>query len=209
MPTSKLTDEQLRERERQALEYVSRQLGDRAPKHVRLEGEFDEQPLEGEGRTLLFSFELPAAASIAARCTPQTRHYVAVGETEPNYFPAYELMVDDAYSFHIGTRFMLVMGVQLVDPTLAPPGLRETMRRFVQHYARGATIRHEELAALFRSAEAYFAVYRLTLNDDDVYCMVGDCPPGFRRLAHYPPQVALRLHLGHAIRNDARAEHGG
>jgi len=193
-----------RQKEKQALAYLREQLGDRAPQKVQLEGVFDEQPLEGDARTYLFSFRLDTPATCEAPA--QDKHYVAVRQAEPNYFPAYGMNPSEAYSFHIGTRFMLEMGIQIVDASLEPPGARAALREFVARYARGATVRNEQLAALFRCDEAYFAVYRLTLHNQDVYCLGADCPPGFYRCTQYPPQMVLRLHLGNVIRAEARAE---
>lgn len=190
--------------ERQAREYLAQQLGSTAPEALRLEAEFDESPLEGEGRTSIWSFVLALPGACAAGGPAVQRHYVAVGQTQPNYFPAWGLDADDAYSVHVGTRFMLEMGMQRVEPQLEPPGAREELHRFVQRYAGGARLERESLAALFRCDEAYFAVYRLTLAGQDVYCMGADCPPGFYSLTEHPPQVALRLHLGKLIRAEAR-----
>lgn len=193
--------------QREAERYLQEQLGDRAPAALRFEGQFDESPLDGEGLTSLFSFALdaPAAASGCGNGSAAPgRHYVAVGQTEPNYFPGYELGPDDAYSFHVGTRFMLEMSLQRVDVSLEPPGARDELRRFVERYASGARVEREELAALFRCDEGYFAVYRLALDGHDVYCLGADCPPGFYRMTQQPPQAALRLHLGKQIRAEAR-----
>lgn len=194
------------ESQRDALRYLHEQLGDRAPAALCFEGQFDESPLDGEGRTSLFSFTLdaPAAASGCGDNSAHGRHYVVVGHTESNYFPGYELGPDDAYSFHVGTRFMLELSLQRVDVSLEPPGARDELRRFVQQYAFGARVEREELAALFRCDEGYFAVYRLALDGQDVYCLGADCPPGFYRMTQHPPQAALRLHLGKQIRAEAR-----
>ena len=189
--------------ERAALAYLAEQLGERAPGALRLAGAFDERPLEGEGRAVVFAFELPGGDA-ACGASPRP-HYVVAGQTEPNYFPAYEMTADEAYSFHIGTRFMLVMGISKIDTQLEPPGAREALRRFVASYARGATVQEESLAGLFRCEEAVFAVYRLVLDGEPVYCLGGDCPPGFYRRCAEPPQMVLRLHLGQAIRAEARA----
>ncbi len=192
--------------EQAALEYLRRQLADRCPQALSFEGVFDEQALEGEGRTLLFSFHLPPANPADARCAGPTKHYVAVGQTEPNYFPAYGLNASDAYSFHLGTRFMLVLGVQKVDPALEPPGAREQMRKFLATYAGGATIEDEQLAGLFRCEDSYFAVYRVRIAGVDYYVFGADCPPGCYALCEHPPQAALRLHLGKVVRHEARME---
>jgi len=200
----------IRQPEQLALNYLQEQLGDRAPRQVRFEGEFDERPLDGEGATALFSFELLAERGVGsgARSGPaEVKHYVAIGETEPNFFPAYGLSADDAYSFHVGTRFVLEMGLQVVDTTYEPPTARSLLHAAVRNYAAGAKLEKEELAALFRCEEGLFAVYRLTLDGQDVYCMGADCPPGFYRMTEHPPQVALRLHLGKLVR--AEAARGG
>jgi hypothetical protein len=201
-------DNEIREQERRALRYLSEQLGVRAPDYLTLEGEFHEAPLEGEGRTFVFSFPLePGPGVDRAACSALDRkHYVAVGRTEPNFFPAYGMHTDDAYSYHVGTRFMLEMGVRIVDPNDEPPTARPALRQVVANYARGAEVRQEDLAALFRCEQAYFAVYRLRLGEEDVYCLGADCPPGFYRLTQHPPQMVLRLHLGKAIRNEAREQ---
>lgn len=192
-----------------ALAYLRGVLGDRAPADAQPVAAFDERPLDGEGPVHLFEFPLTVGGGGVCEAAA-ARHFVVVGETEPNYFPAYDLTPDEAYSFHVGTRFMLVMEIEKVDATLEPPGARERMRQFVAQYARGAALESEEVAGLFRCEEAYLAVYRLRLAGEDVYCMGGDGPPGFYRKTQYAPQMALRLHLGHAIRAEARqaAAHG-
>jgi hypothetical protein len=194
--------------EQTALEYLSQQLGERAPRAVRFEAAFDESPLEGEGRTELFSFDLPRSAQPAgAGCQPEDlRHYVAVGQTVPNYFPGYGLDAEDAYSFHLGTRFMLTMEVQRVDSELEPPGARSAARAFVADHAPRARASDPQLAALFRCEDEYFAVYRLEVDGDPIYLLGADCPPGFYRMAQHPPQAALRLHLGKLVRAEARRE---
>ena len=98
---------------------------------------------------------------------------------------------------------MLEMGLQLVDPSLEPPGARSLLRAALQTFGGGAEPEKEQLAALFRCEEGFFAVYRLTVAGQDVYCTGADCPPGFYSLTEHPPQVALRLHLGKLIRAEA------
>lgn len=195
--------------EQAARKYLSEQLGERAPQSLALARVFEEQPLEGEGETALFSFELApgpgvmATAETAAAYEPE--HYVAAGQTEPNFFPAYGFDAEQAYSFHVGTRFMLGMNLQLADAELEPPGAREQMRKFVAAYAKDQSIEQEELAVLFRSDDASIGVYKLRLSGESYYCMGIDCPPGFYPVGTHPPQVPLRLHLGRLIRNEARA----
>src|SRR5262249_38051518 len=153
-----------RETEKAAIGYLTEQLGPRAPEYLTLEAEFDEAPLEGEGRTLLLSFNLgPGAQTQGGDCATghEPKHYVAAGETMPNYFPAFDLSPDDAYSFHVGTRFMLEMQLQRVDGSLEPPGARERIHQLVREFAPTAEFEGEELAALFKCDADYFAVYRV------------------------------------------------
>ncbi len=188
----------------QVRRYLDEALGTRAPREVRHVADFAEQPLPDEGPASLFAFELTSPAA-AEPCDPNPqRHFVAGGRTEPNYFPAYHLTPDEAYSFHIGTRFMLYMGVQKVAEDLEPPTARAALGELVANLARGAKLTDARLAALFRCEDDYFAVYRLQLDDQPVYCLGADCPPGFYHLTDYPPQMVLRLHLGNVLREEAR-----
>lgn len=180
-----------------AVEYLSAQLRERAPKTLHFESVFDEQTLEGEGRVAVLSFELPAANS---HCEPsQTRHYVVVGQTVPNYYPAYGLGADDAFSLHVGTRFMLEMQIGRVEPPESAE-VRGAMQAVVASIAGAAAAESAVLAGLFAFEEQRYAVYRVAAGGETVYFVCGDCPPGFYRLAAHPPQVALRLHLGKVIR---------
>lgn len=183
-----------------AADYLAGELGGRSPAELSLAGAFDEAPLEGEGRTCLYAFEL-APEGIAGR---PTKHYVAVGMTEPNYFPAYGLDADAAYSLHIGTRFMLETAVAIAPDADEPPAARESMHAWVAACNPDVPIEEESLAGLFRCDDQLFAVYRLRLRGQEVYCVGADCPPGFYELTEHPPLVALRLHLGQLIRAEAR-----
>lgn len=192
---------------RLAQAYLARQLGLRAPSHLSLVATLAEQPLAGEGPVAIFSFELPHRTSAAANAAPpDPRHYVVVGTTEPNYFPAHGLPPDDAYSLHVGTRLALELGLEVVDTDTEPPEARRAMRAFVAACNPDAPIERESLAGLFRCEDRLFAVYRVTLRGHDVYCLGADCPPGFCDQADLPPQVALRVHLGRVIRAEARRE---
>jgi hypothetical protein len=190
-----------------ARDYLTQHLGHAVPGELRRERMFDEQPLEGEGRTALFSCILSLPSAILARgVQPRPDFYVAVGATEPGLFPTYDLGVDDAYSLHVGTRFMVVMQAARLEPSDEPPDARARLHSFVRECAPEGRIGAEELAVLFGVDERLFAVYRLTINGDPVYCMGADCPPGFYRMTQHPPQIALHLHLGKLIRNEARLE---
>jgi hypothetical protein len=204
-----MTEQTTQQLERAARAYLEQQLGGRAPAALAGPALFDETPLEGEGATALFSFDLPpecAPTQAAEGPAGDPRHYVAVGATTPNYFPAYGLDADDAYSFHVGTRFMLELGVAVADASDEPPGARDELHTFVDACNPGEPIESEALAALFRCGEQRFAVYRLRLRGVEVYCLGADCPPGFYQMADRPPQVPLRLHLGKLIRAEAREE---
>ncbi len=180
-----------------AAEFLIAQLRERAPASLQFEAAFDEQTLEGEGRAAVLSFDLPAAN---AHCEPgETRHYVVVGQTAPNYYPAYGLGADDAFSLHVGTRFMLAMQIGRVEPP-EPVEVRSAMQSVVASIAGAAAAESAALAGLFACEEQRYAVYRVAANGEAVYFVCGDCPPGFYRLAAHPPQVALRLHLGKVIR---------
>ncbi|RMF74142.1 MAG: hypothetical protein D6744_14880 [Planctomycetota bacterium] len=194
--------------ESQALAYLRKVLGERAPRYITLEREFAEAPLDGEGAAMLFSFDLEPGPGAAQSCTASDRrHYVVAGRTEPNYFPAYGLDADRGYSVHIGTRFMLEMRVAIADPNDEPPGARSGVERFIAEYAAAAPYEPLELAALFRCEDEYFAVYRTRIADTEYYCFGAACPSGAYAMTHLPPQAVLRLHLGQVIRAEARREH--
>ncbi len=190
--------------EAKAREVLSSTLG--AAPSLRFAALFDERPLAGEGITALYSFDLPVPARGSAAAPATAPHYVAVGETEPGCFPAHGLTPDDAYSLHVGTRFLLGMNVQHVGAEQEPPGARPAAVELARRCAPGAEIGPAELACLVRCDEQLFAVYRLTIAAEPVYCLGADCPPGFYRLADRPPQVVLRLHLGKLIRQEAEQE---
>lgn len=191
-----------------ALAYLRDQLGPRAPTMLAFAGVFDERPLDGEGRTALFSFELPGPTGQPGdRCdSSQHGHYVAIGDTTPNYFPAYRFTADEAYEFHLGTRFMLTMGVSKIDTADEPPGARERLRGLASAYSPDATLGPIEIAGLFRCEDDYFAVYRVEIDGEPYFSLGADCPPGFYRLTEFPPQTTLRLHLGTIIRHETSSE---
>jgi hypothetical protein len=199
-----MTQTGLAQLEQSAREYLAAQLGPRAPTELRFVGAFDETPLDGEGPTVLFEFTLPTGSPECGTLAPR-RHVVAVGETTPNYFPAYEFDAEDLYSFHVGTRFWLEMQVARLDAaTHEPPGAREAVTAFVAGFTPGRSPSKPELVALFRCEDQCYAVYQFELDGEPYYVMGGDCPPGFYALTAHPPQVALRLHLGKLIREEAR-----
>ncbi len=195
----------VREVERQALDYLAEQLREAAPRYLVLEGEYDERPLEGEAAAMVFSFELNVSGASEHCPGGPRRHYVVAGRTAPGYFPAYGWGPDEAYSVHIGTRFMLETRLHIVDAALEPPGARAGLLAALTQFGDGATADLVDLAALFRvDDEAYFAVYRLRVRERDYYAFGGDCAPGFYEMTDRPPQAVLRLHLGQLIRHEAR-----
>jgi hypothetical protein len=199
------------EARRLAQAYLNEQLGSRAPLTMELAASFNEAPLDNQGQAFVFSFDLSGGASSHAPsnvenagCAPQ-RHFVVAGDTQPNYFPAYAFDADDGYSYHIGTSFLLEMGVQRVQMD-EPPGARERLMRFLLTYARAEQLGEIRVAAIFACQEQFFVIYDVRIDADRFYCMGCDCPPGCYALTRFPPQVALRLHLGKLIRAEARTE---
>ncbi|MFO0838643.1 MAG: hypothetical protein U1D55_08930 [Phycisphaerae bacterium] len=188
--------------ESKARQYLAEQLGRRAPKTVRFEQAFEESPLDGEGPTAILSFDL--APSVDCGMDADARHYVAVGDRS-NYFPSYGLSTDDAYSFHIGTRFALELEISRLDDSFEPPTARANLEVILNNYAPDADRDSIRVAGVFRCDEQYFVVYRVRAGGRDLYCFGADCPPGFSELVQHPPQVALRLHLGRLIRAEAAA----
>lgn len=191
------------EHERAAREYLSRELRERAPTELAHVDTFDEPTLDGEGATTLFRFRLAPANATAACAAGNDEHYVVVGRTEPNYFPAYGLSPDEAYSLHVGTRFMLGMRVSRVDPQEEPAPARGALRAIAQNFNPRARVGEPRLLALFRCEEQRFGVYELEVDGEPVLCVGADCPVGFYTGRRLPPQVVLRLHLGALIRRES------
>lgn len=182
-----------------ALAYLHAQLGSRAPQVVQACATFDEAPLEGEGAVTVLAFDLKPEGPGA-----NPRHYVVIGQTQPNYYPAYGLTPDEIYSLHIGTQFFLGVGVHVVEFAHEPPDARDGVAHFVETCNPGVPRGPIVLAGLFRGDGSFFAVYRLTVGDQEVYCFGADLPPAFSPLIDQPPQVALRLYLGRLLRAEAQ-----
>ncbi|MGE3180617.1 MAG: hypothetical protein AB7N71_03240 [Phycisphaerae bacterium] len=192
-----------------AQEFLNEQLNERAPTNLEFAEAFDEKPLNGEGSVAVLFFELQPPAHANPCHELDLRHFVVVGETKPNYLPAYGLKADDAYSLHIGTRFFLEVGIDRLDPSEEPDNLREKRSEFVRGCNPGAAVSNEECVLLFRCNDQLFAVYKMTIEQTPVYLVGGDLPPGFITQPDFAPQVALRLHLGRLIRAEARRERDG
>jgi hypothetical protein len=180
-----------------AIDYLREQLRDAAPGELSNPRLFERSPLDGEGATAVFEF----VADVGGRGTE--RHFVVVGQTEPNYYPAYGLDADEAFSLHLGTRFMLVMGVAQCDPN--EPGHYDAAgdaKAIVERIAHGVTVEDVTVAAMFDVDGGRHAVLRCKLAGEPVYIFGGDAPPGFSRRVDLPHQVAYRLHLGHVLRRE-------
>ncbi len=201
----------LQQLERQAREYLLGQLQSRTPDVLEFAERFAESPLEGEGPVAVFQFSLPVATAPASDANQECNrydplHYVVVGETQPNYHPAYGLSASDIYSLHIGTRFMMEVGLEKRPLEQEPAEAREAFRQLLQDTNPQARIADESVVVLFRCQDQWLAVYRVSLNERPIYVVAGDLTPGFYEMTQYPPQVALRLHLGQLIRMEAREQ---
>ncbi|HKQ48188.1 MAG TPA: hypothetical protein VJZ71_08980 [Phycisphaerae bacterium] len=183
-----------------ALGYLRAQLREDAPGELGVARVFERSPLEGDGAVVVFEFRARRGAA------ESDQYYVVVGQTEPNYYPAYGLDADEAYSLHLGTRFMLVMGVA---QCVAPEGIdvMAAARVVVDRVAPSAPIEGLTVAACFDVEGQHHVVLRGRVAGQDVYIMAGEAPAGFSRRVELPPQVAYRLHVGAVLRVEAhRAE---
>lgn len=178
-----------------ALAYLGVQLGADAPSDLSPPQVFPISPLEGEGPVAIFPFRARRGASI------EQDYFVAVGMTTPNYYPSYERSTDEAFSLHLGTRFMLVMGVaQRQPPTSVEFDIEKNARMIVDRVQPGAPIEDLALAAAFDVEGQLHAVLKCRVAGTPVYIMAGDAPMGFSTHVDLPPQAAYRIHLGQALR---------
>ncbi|NOT00798.1 MAG: hypothetical protein HOP29_09240 [Phycisphaerales bacterium] len=184
----------------QALAYLKTQLGDAVPSELTFEGEFDERPLEREGAVAVFSF----TAAIGGHAVE--RYWVVAGETEPNYYPHWGLSPDDAYNLHVGTRFMLVVGVSTVALDKLPPDALDRVTVFIGSAVPGAAVSGLAPAAAFQVEEQWHVVYRAKIGEEQAYVLGYDCPPGIYRDVNLPPHVVYRRHLGMLIRYEANQD---
>lgn len=183
-----------------ALDYLTGQLRQHAPKSLGSPALFPRSPLDGEGPCLIFPFK-------ADRGRGPEDHYVIVGQTEPNYYPAYGLDGDEAFSLHIGTRFMLVMQIAQIPEGNA--GVSSTSQQYdpardarsiVDRIAPQAKIEDVTIAAEFDVDGQIHAVLAVMLNSQRIYIIGRDAPPGFSPRVDLPPQVVYRIHLGEVLR---------
>jgi hypothetical protein len=205
-PTLPPEDQNLDEWRNYALFYLADQLGSAAPKTLVNPALFPRSPLAGEGPTVLFEF----TADLSGR--GEEPYHVIVGKTQPNYYPAYGLSAEEAFDLHLGTRFMLVMGVALmkeISSEHSAGGSSETAydaavdaRGIVDRVAPGATIDDLKIAASFDVDGRIHTVLRCRVAGEPAYVMGRDAPPGFSRRVDLPAQVVFRLHLGQVLRHE-------
>ena len=182
--------------ERYGLAYLSEHFKEAAPKKLSKPMLFERSPLEGEGATVVFEFSADRSGRGAER------HFVVVGQTEPNYYPAYDLSGEEAFDLHLGTRFMLVMGVGQVDGADDEYDATADARGIVDRISPKAAIEDVALAATFEVGGQLHAVIRCKLSGQPVYIMGRDAPPGFSRRTDLPPQAAYRMHIGQVLRRE-------
>ncbi|MFQ5425328.1 MAG: hypothetical protein ACE5F9_15290 [Phycisphaerae bacterium] len=184
-----------------AMGYLAEQFPEGAPAGLTGARFFDDAPLEGEGAVVIYRF---TANPGGQTCED---YHVVVGETEGNYYPAYGLDAEDAYHLHLGTRFMLVMGVAQADAeSAADCDAAAEAQRIVDHVAPGEPIADAEVAVAFDVAAQFHAVMRCSIAGESVYLFGEGCPPGFSRRRDLAPQVVYRLHLGRILRREHDAD---
>ncbi len=184
----------------QALDYLQRELRNDAPADVEFVAAFTGRPLEREGNMSLFRF----TASLGGQAVE--RYWVVSGQTEPNYYPHWELSPDDVHALHLGTRFMLVMGISSLPLNELPSDLDKNIASFIGSIAPSATVTEIRPVVAFQVEQHRYAVARVFLAGEDVYVFGLDCPPGVDRDVHLPPHVVFRRHLGRAIRLEMEDE---
>lgn len=197
-PSAAPSRETIGEWKRFALAYLAGPLREAAPLELQQGEVFPHSPLDGEGATAVFRFRID-------RGRGPEEHFVAVGQTEPNYYPSYGLSDDEAFSLHIATRFMLVLGVAQVPPGAAAEHYDAAgdARAIVDRVAPGQSIHNLRIAATFDVEGQLHSVLRCEIGDRPVYIMGRDAPPGFYERVDLAPQVVFRLHLGNVLRREA------
>lgn len=182
-----------------ALHYLRDQLRADAPAVLGDAHLFPASPLDGEGAVFVFPFSARHGSAL------DHDYYVVVGRTEPNYYPAYGLTPQEAFELHLGTRFMLVLGVAQRPP--APEDdfdMNRDARLIVDRVAPGVPIEDLALVASFDVEGLLHAVLKCRIKDTDAYIMAASAPMGFCTRTDLPPQVAYRLHIGHALRREPK-----
>lgn len=187
--------------EQMALDYLKAVLADEAPRSITPVAVFDETPLQDEGKVTVFAFTAKLGGNA------EEPFYVVAGQTVPNYYPQWGLDAEQAYSLHLGTRFMLVVGVQHLAFGELPPNLEQSIRDELAGVLPGEEVSDVEPVAAFRADQHTHAVCRAKIGGEDVYVMGADLPIGIYREVQLPPHVVYRWHLGNVIRME-RPEEG-
>ncbi len=186
--------------EQAARAYLASELPPAATVRITQQVAFTEHPLEGEGDVTVFGFESNVDGG------EREAFWVVVGDTQPNYYPHWELTADQAYDLHIGTRFMLVMEVASVPIESLPNDLATGIERFIGTVAPSQRVTGILPAAAFGIENEVYTICRATIGDEHVYVLGQDCPPGIYREGELPPHVVFRRHLGKLIRYEAERE---
>lgn len=186
--------------EQMALDYLKAVLYEDAPHTITPVAVFDEKPLQDEGKVTVFAFNATLGGN------PDEPFYVVAGQTVPNYYPQWGLDADQAYSLHLGTRFMLVVQVQHLALSELPPTLEEDLREELAGMFPGEVIGEIKPVAAFRADEHKHAICRARIGNEDLYVMGADLPVGVYREVQLPPHVVYRWHLGNIIRMERPEE---
>lgn len=185
--------------EQMACDYLARELGADAPRSLRPVASFDEHPLETEGPVTIFSFT-------TSRSGRPEEYRVVAGETEPNYYPAWNLSPEETYTLHLGTRFMLVLQVKQLPLADLPSTIEIDVTGPLARIAPGEPISGFRSVAAFSMEGQRHAVCRLRLAEEELYVLGGDLPLGIYRRIDLPPHVVYRMHLGSVIRMEEEEE---
>jgi hypothetical protein len=158
-----------------------------------------QSPLEGEGSIIIWPFEARLRDDREAES-----FYVVVGQTAPNYYPAYGLSPEEAFWLHLGTRFMLTVAVaRASDADCAGFDAQGAARAIVDRVAPGEVIEDAKVAAAFDAEGQRHVVIACTIAGEPVYVFAGALVPGFSRRRDLPAPVAYRMHLGRLLRAEA------
>lgn len=182
-----------------ALDFLRGHFREHAPAAVGPASLFARSPLEAEGAAVVFPF------SSARGQRGEQPYYVVVGHTEPNYYPAHGLSAEEAYCLHLGTRFMLVMGVAQVPAVPAAESSatdydpQRDARMIVDRVAPDRTLSDVAVAATFDVGGQMHAVLRCAIDGQPVYVFGRDAPNGFSSRVDLAPQVVFRIHLGRVL----------
>jgi hypothetical protein len=186
--------------EQHALAYLREQLGSDAPTVLKFAARFDQTALEREGPMSVFAFDASVGGNPSQAC------YVVSGRTVPNYYPAYGLPPEEIYHVHLGTRFMLVVGVGQLPLTELPASLEQEFTDQIARIAPGEPLREFRPVTAFQFSEEgqtqRHAVCRLRIAEEEVYLIGGDLPLGIYRTVELPPHIVYRLHLGNVIQQE-------